>query len=137
MGEMADYYNNEGLGTDEELEVMHKSENDKDLRIYLVTYSNGNFHSSTNDPGIAWGTARRIGGWIAELDNVYRPKYLEEVAPPKLAAQIVDFLEDPSGGVRRGRPARNPDEPSFDTGIGEAAEVRRSQRSREIDKKAA
>ena len=105
-GDIAEYYDNEGLGTDEELEedMVDKDMSSADLRIFLVTYNNGNFHSSTTDQDIAWETARRIGGIIGELTNVYRPKYLEEVAPPELAAKVIEFLDSPESGVRRDRP---------------------------------
>ena len=76
-----------------------KDANGADLRIFVVTYSNGNFHSSTNDMDIAWETARHINGLIGELTNVHRPKYLEEVMPPELAKRTIEFLED-----RRDRP---------------------------------
>lgn len=105
MGEMADYYTNEGLGTDEELEKM----SDPELRLFFVCYANGNFHSSTSDQDIAWSTARRINGIFGELVNVQRPQYLEEIAPPELVVQIDEFLENPRSEVRRGRPLRKAD----------------------------
>ena len=103
---MADYYDDPEYYPEEDMDerVWHKSEDDKNLRIFIVTYTNGNFHSSTTDQDIAWETARRIGGIIGELTNVYRPKYLEEVAPPELAKSINDFLDNPESGVRRDRP---------------------------------
>lgn len=91
MGEMADYYDDQG----EELEEMPRDVDNEgnELRLFIVTYNNGNFHSSTNNIDIAWETARRIGGIIGELTNVHRPKYLEEVLPPELYASVADFLE--------------------------------------------
>lgn len=114
MGEMADFYEDQEEEVEMDEHVMHKSEKDKDLRIFIVTYNNGNFHSSTNDATIAWETARRIDGIIGELTNVYRPKFLEEVMPPELARKVTEFLDNPERGERRGRPVRKPDEAERD-----------------------
>jgi len=89
---------------EEEEDMTDKDANGADLRIFIVTYNNGNFHSSTNDMDIAWETARRINGLIGELTNVHRPKYLEEVMPPEIVAQIVRAFENPESRVRRDRP---------------------------------
>lgn len=104
----------------------------EELRLFFVCYENGNFHSSTSSQDIAWSTARRINGIFGELVNVQRPQYLEEVAPPSIVEQIVHSFDHPESRVRRERPMRDPNEPSFDAGIGEAAEYGRTERSRNM-----
>lgn len=99
MGEMSSYYDDEGLGTDEELEA----EMSKDLRIFVICYENGNFHSMTSDQDIAYSTADRIDGIIGELTNVHRPLREKDIPEP-LRSEIINFLDNPKDGVRRERP---------------------------------
>lgn len=84
-------------------------ENGLELRVFIITYNNGNFHSSTTDQSVAWERARRIGGIIAELTNVHRPKYLDEIMTPELTSQITEFMHDQNRGVRRSRPTADID----------------------------
>lgn len=73
-----------------------------DPMVYLVFYSNGNFHSSTTEMDIAWHRVRQIDGWIYHLP-VYKALNIEEVVPPEDLKGIKSFLENPETGVRRGR----------------------------------
>jgi hypothetical protein len=101
MGDMASYYTNDGLGTDEEIEA--EMADKVELRIFVICYDNGNFHSMNSNYDIARSTARRIGGIIGELTNVHRP----EVAPIEVAQKIIDALENPTARVTRSRRLRS------------------------------
>ena len=71
-----------------------------DLRIFVVCYANGNFHSSTTDMDIAYSTADRIGGILGELTNVHRPLKEKDIPEP-LRSQLIYAIEHPESRVRR------------------------------------
>lgn len=77
--------------------------NSEEMRIFVICYPNGNFHSMTLNPAIAYSTADRIDGIIGELTNVHKP-IKEEDIPEPIRSAVIHSFEHPEGRVVRELP---------------------------------
>lgn len=98
MGEMSDYYD-DSIELAEESIKLHGG---KDLRIFVITYPNGNLHSTTADMDIAYSIADRIDGIVGELTNVHKPLKETDIPEP-LRTVLIEAIENPASRVRRDR----------------------------------